>query len=62
MVLKLVPCSDEEPIMCVGISRVYHVAGMFHEHFSVCKHSFHYCGKYLKSKNICFEKHIYIGT
>lgn len=26
------------------------------------QHHFHYCGKSLKSKNICFEKHIYIWT
>lgn len=33
MVLNLVPCSAEEPVMCVGTC---HVAGMFHDHFSVC--------------------------
>lgn len=50
-----VPRSAEERYVYGRISTGFHVAGMLHNHFSV-RNIAYCCGKYLKSKNICFPE------
>lgn len=52
---ELVPCSAEEWWTYGRISTGFHVAGMLHDHSSV-RNIAYCCGKYLKSKNICFPE------